>query len=523
VGIDLGTSQLKALVASLDGQVLGRGRAAYQVAVPADGHAETDPEDWWRAATAAVREALAGAAGTVGAAGAAGASGAVRAAGAVDVTDGAGVDVVGVGLAGQMHGVVLADAAGAPCRPAILWLDRRAGAEAARYRELPGQLTAPLGNQPSPGMAGPILCWLRAREPASLDRARWALPPKDWLRMRLTGEPATDPTDASGTLLFDLENNVWADNLVEALGLPRDKLPEIREPAAVAGHLRPGPAGELGLPAGIPVATGAADTAASLYAIGLDNSKMEVEEGGKGGEGGEKGKGEEALLTLGTGGQWIVPESSFRPTETTNLFRAISKSGISYYRLAAAQNVGVTLDWVRTVLGVSWQDLYDTAARPWRPDTPVFLPYLTAERWDTAASAHGTWAGLTFVHGQADLSRSALEGVAFLLNDRLNDLRAAGHQPERVILGGGGTDHPGWRRLLADVLGLPLLPASTSWLSATGAGLIAAEAVAESEPTGASRGRSEYGKGEVVAPGERTAASASYDRFLFFRRSWPTS
>ena len=177
---------------------------------------------------------------------------------------------------------------------------------------------------------------------------------------------------------------------------------------------------------------------------------------------------------------------------------------------------------MRTVLGVSWQDLYDTAGRPWRPDTPVFLPYLTAERWDTAASPHGTWAGLTLAHGKDDLSRSALEGVAFLLNDRLGDLRAAGHRPERVILGGGGTDHLAWRRLLADVVGLPLLPAPTSWLSATGAALIAAETATEGELTGASRGRSEYGKAEVVAPGERTAARAGYDRFLFFRRSWPT-
>ena len=217
LGIDLGTSQLKALVTTLDGQVLGRGRAAYQVAVPADGHAETDPEDWWRAATAAVREALTDA--RTG-----------------DASTGADVDVVGVALAGQMHGVVLADAAGAPSRPAILWLDRRAGAEAARYAELPRQLTAPLGNQPSPGMAGPVLRWLATREPASLDRARWALQPKDWLRMRLTGEPATDPTDASGTLLFDLRRNTWADDLIDELGLPRDKLPEIREPTALAGR-----------------------------------------------------------------------------------------------------------------------------------------------------------------------------------------------------------------------------------------------------------------------------------------------
>src|SRR6202008_1462140 len=112
-------------------------------------------------------------------------------------------------------------------------------------------------------------------------------------------------------------------------------------------------------------------------------------------------------------------------------------------------------------------------------------------------------------------------GVAFRLNDRLGALRAAGHRPERVVLGGGGTDHLAWRRLLADVLGLPLLPAPTSWPSAAGAALIAAGTANEGGPKGPSRGRSEYGKGEVVAPGERTAASARYDRFLFFRRSWP--
>jgi len=179
---------------------------------------------------------------------------------------------------------------------------------------------------------------------------------------------------------------------------------------------------------------------------------------------------------------------------------------------------------VRTVLGAEWRDLYDTAARPWRADTPVFLPYLAPERWDPAAA--GAWEGLTLAHGKEDLLRAALEGVAFLLNDRLEDLREAGHRPERVILGGGGTRHPAWRQLLADVLGLPLHPAPTTWLSATGAALIAAEATraaAEDERAGASRVRSEYIKGEAVAPGERSAASAGYGRFLSFRRSFPTS
>ena len=354
LGIDLGTSQVKALVMTPDGEILGRGRAGYRVVSPGEGLAETDPAEWWRATVAAVREALADAS--------------------------ADVEVAAVGVDGQMHGVVLADADGAAVRPGILWLDRRAEAEAARYGELPAELTRPLGNQASAGMAGPMLSWLVAREPDVLRRARWALQPKDWVRMRLTGLAATDPTDASGTLLFDLARGVWADGVIAALGLPAEKLPPVLRATQVAGQLLPGPASELGLTPGIPVAVGAADTAAALYAADL-------------GEG--DGREGWALLTVGTGGQWMVPEGEFRPAAGTNVFAAV---GGGFYRLAPVQNAGVALDWVRGVLGVSWQQLYDTAWRPWRADTPVFLPYLARERWDPAMA--GAWAGLSLAPRQ---------------------------------------------------------------------------------------------------------------------------
>jgi len=399
-----------------------------------------------------------------------------------------------------MHGVVLADAAGTPLRPAILWLDRRAAAEAAAYGELPAELTSPLGNQPSPGMAGPILCWLTRHEPAIVSSARWALQPKDWLRLRLTGEAATDPTDASGTLLFDLTRGGWAAAVVTALGLPAEKLPDIREPAERAGRLVPAAAAHLGLRPGLPVATGAADTAAALLAA--------------------HPPADAALLTLGSGGQWVVPTAAFRPAARINIFRA---AGGGFYQLAPAQNVGVTLDWVRELLAVSWQDLYDTAARPWRAGTPLFLPYLTEERWDGAAK--GAWTGLTLAHQKDDLLRGALEGVAFLLRERLEDLRAAGRDPAKVIIGGGGTRHPAWRQLLADVLGLPLHPARTSWLSATGAALVAAAATGATRaaaglPGGAAGDRSDADEDKgVIAPGERGAASTGYGRFRAARRA----
>ena len=466
LGIDLGTSQVKALVTTPDGEILGRGRAGYRVVSPGEGLAETDPAEWWHATTAAVREALADAS--------------------------ADVEVAAVGVDGQMHGVVLAGADGNAVRPAILWLDRRAEAEAARYGELPAELTRPLGNQASAGMAGPMLSWLAAHEPDALRAARWALQPKDWVRMRLTGLAATDPTDASGTLLFDLARGVWADGVIAALGLPARKMPPVLESTEVAGQLLAGPASELGLTPGIPVAVGAADTAAALYAADLGESD---------------GRAGWALLTVGTGGQWMVPEGEFRPAAGTNVFAAV---GGGFYRLAPVQNAGVALDWVRGVLGVSWQQLYDTARRPWRADTPVFLPYLARERWDPATA--GAWEGLSLGHDRDDLVRGALEGVAFLLRKRLDDLRAAGHQPEAVLLGGGGATHPAWRQLLADVLALPLYPGDTSWLSAAGAARVAA-AAAGMEGTGESRGRSGYWNTAVVAPGERNLASAGYDRF----------
>jgi xylulokinase len=423
LGVDLGTSGVKAILAGPDGTVLGRGRDGYPVLVPAAGQAESDPGDWWRATCRAAREALA---------------------------EAGNVDVVAAAVAGQMHGVVLADAAGGALRPAILWLDQRAGPEAGRYAQLPAALTAGLGNRPSAGMAGPILAWLVSHEPENVSAARWALQPKDWLRLRLTGQAATDPTDASGTLLFDLAAGAWAAGLIGALGLPGEKLPPVRGSADVAGPLLPGPAADLGLPPGIPVATGAADTAAALHAVGL--------------------RDDEAMLILGSGGQWAVLAATLRPTATTNLFLA-ARGG--YYRLAPVQNVGVTLDWVRTLLGASWDELYDTASRPSRSGPPIFRPYLTPERWDPDAT--GAWDGLTLAHQREDLLRAALDGVAALLRQRLDDLRALGHHPARAILGGGGAANPAWRDLLADALGLPLRPAATTWLTAAGAARLAAD------------------------------------------------
>jgi xylulokinase len=464
--------------------VLGQGSAAYQVSTPRPGWAEIDPEHWWQAACLAVRAALGP----------------------------AQAEVAGLAVTGQMHGVVLCTERAVVLRPAITWLDRRAETEAADYQRLPQSMLARLGNAPSPGMAGPILAWLARHEPDVYRRARWMLPPKDWLRFRLTGsgvQAATDPTDASGTLLFDLARGEWAMDVVRALGLRPDILPAIRPSAEIAGPLLPSAAEQLGLPPGLPVATGAADTAASLLAAHLPPRW--------------------GLLILGTGGQLIVPRppnsdipSSDIPDSDTpnsdipfsdypdprlNLFR--SADGGSYW-LAGAQNVGVTLDWVRRTLGASWDELYRTAERPWQADTPVFLPYLAGERWDHRDSG-GAWTGLTLAHQRDDLLRAALEGIAFLLRGKLDDLRArCAPDPVAMQLAGGGSALPAWRQLLADALAVPLYPVGAGWLTARGAAQIAGTATGL-VPDAKATVRSGQNDEAIVAASQ--LAEHSYHRF----------
>jgi xylulokinase len=467
LGIDLGTSQVKALLCACDGTVLGQGAAGYQVSTPRPDWAEADPEQWWHAVRTAVREAV----------------------------NPASAEVTGLAAVGQMHGLVLLAERYGVLRPPIIWLDRRADAEVADYQRLPPDLRARLGNAPSAGMAGPLLLWLSRHEPDAYRRARWMLQPKDWLRYRLTGEPATDPTDASGTLLFDLSRGTWATDVAHALGLRTDLLPALRAPTAIAGLLLPSPAAQLGLSPGLPVATGASDTAASLLAAHLPAADRW------------------GLLTLGTGGQLIVPSATTPSLAdlggTTNLFRSVDGGT---YRLAGAQNVGVTLNWVRRTLDASWDELYATAGRPWRADTPVFLPQLTGERWDEESSG-GAWIGLTLAHQPEDLMRAALEGVAFLLRGKLDDMRAAGCAPDKIRLAGGGARHPAWRQLLADALAVPLYPAGAGWLTARGASLIAAQAIGMA---GARRPDRSEDKEEAVTRASQQA-EGRYRRFRSLR------
>lgn len=435
LGIDLGTSSVKVVLIDIDGAVLAQAGADYPVDRAHPGWAETDPERWWSAIRDATRQ----------------------------VRSSVPMPPVAIGLSGQMHGVVICDRHGRPTRPALLWSDSRAEAELDTYRKLPAADRARLGNPLSPGMAGPMLGWLAAHEPGHYRAARWALQPKDWVRSRLTGRFRAEPSDASATLLYDLTTQNWDPVVAAALHLdPVQLAPIVAGAGEYAGDLLPDIATELDLPAGIPVAAGAADTAAGALGSGLR----------------EPGS---LQLTIGTGAQLITPITApnldtllAAGDPVTHTYRAASAAG--WYAMGAVLNGGLTLDWVRKTLGASWTELYRTAeqAVP-APDGPLFIPHLNGERtphMDTSLRA--SWVGLTARHDRDDLLHAALEGVAFAITDARDALAAAHPTGRDLRLAGGGSVAPGWRQMLADITQLDVYALDVTHASARGAALTGA-------------------------------------------------
>jgi xylulokinase len=443
LGVDLGTSSVKVVVCGLDGAVVAQAGAEYGVRNDRPGWAESDPEEWWGAVRTAVRAAVAS----------------------------AGADPVAIGLSGQMHGLVPAADDGRPVRDAILWADSRAVDQVKRYRELPDDVRRRLANPLGPGMAGPMLAWLAEHEPEAYGRMRWALQPKDWLRARLTGRFASEPSDASATLLFDVVAGTWDADVVGALGLRPEHLPQLLPSAGTAaGTLLPEAARELGLPAGLPVAAGGADTAVAALGSGL------VDPG-------------TAQLTIGTGLQVVTPvdaataegSSAFGGTAAagspvepvTHLYRAATDSG--FYAMAAVLNGGLVLNWVRGLFGLSWPEVYATAGRPVEEESPLFLPHLNGERTPYLdPTMRGSWLGLSPRHDREALVRAALEGVALAAREAVEALGDGGLPQLR--LAGGGTTAPAWRQLLADVLQRELHAVEVPGASARGAAMLGARA-----------------------------------------------
>jgi xylulokinase len=429
LGLDLGTSSAKAVVVDNGGQVLAQASAGYAVTSAAAGYAESEPAHWRSAVTACAREAI----------------------------HAAGAQPAAIGLSGQMHGLVMTSAAGEALRPALLWADSRATGSLHAYRLLGSSALARLANPLAPGMTGPLLMWIAEHEPHTYTEARWALQPKDWLRARLTGEVHAEPSDASATLLYDVIGDRWDREVVSALGLDTSLLaPLLPSAGAPAGHLVAEAATDLGLPAGIPVAAGAADTAAAALGSGLGLGDVQ--------------------LTVGTGAQVIRPLVApvSRADAGVNLYRSATPHG--WYHMGATLSAGLSLNWVRETMNATWAELYASADRPGRARDPIFVPHLSGERTPYSDPAlRGSWTALSLADDRTSLLRSALEGTAFAIRDALDAL-LADQRPPRLRLAGGGTLTAGWRQLLADVLGVPLYAVDVPAASGRGAALLGAHA-----------------------------------------------
>ena len=433
LGIDLGTSSVKVVSLTSGSTLLAEASAGYGVTAPHAGQAESEPDAWWTATVVAVREC-------------------------VKRADSA---PAAMGLSGQMHGVVLTDDSGCAIRPAILWADSRATDEVAAYHRLPARVTRTLMNPLTPGMAGPMLLWLAAHEPGHYADATWALQPKDWLRLRLTGLAASDPSDASATLLYDVPADRWHVELIDALGLDNSLLPDLASSAGLAGSLTRTAADALGLASGTPVVTGAADTAAGIVGTGLMPGQVQ--------------------MSVGTGIQIVTLRNEAVPQDkpVTHLYRTAENEG--WYAMAAILNGGIALNWVRGLLDAEWSELYESAALPGRLDDPIFRPHLVGERTPHLnPDLRAAWIGLGLGHDRTTLLRSALEGVAFAVAEAVDALvepdATADDTRGAVSVSGRGSASAAWQQLLADVLGRVIAPASTG-SSGKGAALLASRLV----------------------------------------------
>jgi xylulokinase len=429
LGLDLGTSSAKAVVVDTRGAVLSQASAGYTVSSAMPGYAESDPAHWWAAVTACAREAV----------------------------HAAGARPAAIGLSGQMHGLVLASRDGGALRPALLWADSRATGSLRAYQLLGARALGRLANPLAPGMTGPLLTWIAEHEPGTYREARWALQPKDWIRARLTGEFHAEPSDASASLLYDVIGDRWDLEVVSALGLEASLLaPLLPSAGAPAGYLTAEAGAGLGLPAGIPVAAGAADTAAAALGSGIAGGGIQ--------------------LTVGTGAQVIrrltAPVS--RADAGINLYRSAAPDG--WYQMGATVSAGLSLNWVRETMNAPWAELYASADHLGQAHDPVFVPHLSGERTPYCDPAlRGSWTALSLACDRTSLLRGALEGTAFAIRDALDAL-LGDHRPAYLRLAGGGTLDPGWRQMLADVLEFPLYAVDVPAASGRGAALLGASA-----------------------------------------------
>jgi xylulokinase len=437
LGLDISTTATKAVLLDADGALAATAAAEYSYETPQPLWSEQDPRRWWDGTVEAVRAALARG-------------------------DLSGDDVEAVGLAGQMHGLVVLDAGDEVLRPAILWNDQRTAAECDLIRKTVGaeRLIAITGNDALPGFTAPKLLWVRRHEPEVWSRIAHVLLPKDYVRFRLSGDRAVDRADAAGTLLLGLAARDWSPEMLSALGIDPSVLPRTYEGPEVTGVVSVEAGAVTGLRGGTPIVAGGGDQAAAAVGVGA------VEPG-------------VVSLSLGTSGVVFATTDGPAIEPKGRLHSFCHAVPGRWHLMGVMLSAAGSLRWFRDALapGVEFSKLVEEAgAVPAGSDGLLFLPYLTGERTPYPDPlARGAFVGLTVHHGHPHLTRSILEGVAFGLRDSLELMRGAGVTGSTQIRAtGGGSKSARWRQILADVLGTSVVTTSTSEGAAQGAAMLAA-------------------------------------------------
>ncbi len=436
IGIDLGTSSVRCVVVDTSGRVAACAQREYPIDTPRPGWAEQDPERWWQATVEAIQEAL-------------------------SQKPAARERVAGISFSGQMHGTVVLGKTGEPLRPAIIWADQRSGEQCRRIEEIVGRdaLAATTLNPVASGFMAASLLWLQEHEPRVWADAAHVLLPKDYVRYRLTGHVASEPSDACSTLLFDTRRREWAWEIIAALRLPQAAFPPIVASDAVVGQVA-GAAGEAtGLRPGTPVVAGGGDQPVAALANAAIGPGV-------------------LLSTIGTGGQLFTPaiEPRYDPKLRTHTFCHVVPE--RWYLMGASLCAGLSLRWLRDqVLGgrMDYAHLSAEAANvPAGAEGLIFLPYLVGERTPHMdPRARGSFVGLTLRHGAGHMARAVMEGVAFAMRDSLEIFRDLGLRFDRAIASGGGARSEVWRQIQADVYGLPVHTVDVAEQAGVGAAMLA--------------------------------------------------
>jgi xylulokinase len=444
LGLDVSTTGAKALLIDEAGKVIASATEEYPLHTPHPLWSEQDPEDWWRGMQSAVQRVLA----------------------IADPTE-----ISAVGLTGQMHGLVLLDRDDRVLRPAILWNDQRTGPQCAEITSLAGGLERLLtltGNAVLPGFTAPKILWVRENEPEIYDRVAHVLLPKDYIRFRLTGEYATEVSDASGTSLFDVGSRRWSAAMAGLLQIPMDWLPRCAESQVVSGRISKSAAERTGLQARIPVVGGGGDQAAQAVGSGVVHPGI-------------------VSVTSGTSGVVFAHADTYAAEAQGRLHVFCHAVPGAWHAMGVMLSAGGAFRWFRDALAQTevleaastGEDPYDLLTREASQVVPgseglLFLPYLTGERTPYPdPNARGAFVGLTLRHAKPHLVRAVLEGVSFGLRDSLELIKGLGVPIEQVRASGGGARSPLWRQIQADVFNTELVVVNVTEGAAFGAALLA--------------------------------------------------